>query len=39
MSVLSKAYYKNYGGELVTLSQYEENNRANSIEYPALCIS
>ncbi|OCF92165.1 hypothetical protein A9G17_03025 [Gilliamella sp. wkB7] len=39
MSLLSKAYYKEKGGQLVTPSQYEANNRANDIEYPALCIS
>ena len=38
MSVLSKAYYKNYGGELVTPSQYEAKNRIQGTKHPAICV-
>lgn len=39
MSLLAKAYYRIYGGELVTPSQYEAKNRQLGIKNPAICIS
>lgn len=39
MSLLAKAYYKIYGGELVTPSQYEAKNRQLGVKNLAICIS